>query len=69
MGDIRTVICSADSGPSQSGITAIESGSWKLFFKKCSDDTMTVAKSPTDTEDNHAVEAKNGTETTATGNR
>ena len=48
VGDISTVICSADSGLSQSGITAIESGSWKLFFKKCSGDTITVAKKAAD---------------------
>ena len=67
VGDIRTVICSADSGPSESGITAIESGSWKLFFKKCSGDTIAVAKNPADAEDNQAVEAKNGTETQTLG--
>ena len=69
IGDIRTVKCSADSGTSQSGITPIESGSWKLFFKKCSADTITDAKNTSDGEDNHAVDTKNSTETQTIDNR
>ena len=61
-----SVTC-ADSGRGQSGITAIESGSWKLFFKKCSGDTIPDAKNSADAEDDRVIETKNGTETRTAG--